>query len=219
MIWSNAQLRHEDNLSMLPRMDISDLPQRLERAGFNQAALARFMGLDPASLSKTIKGQRQLKANELVKIEEFFASNGGGEGEASVTPMAPRRRTPQARIPVYGYAAAGGEERIAFNSGQVVDWLDPPPMWNGTGDLIAIRILGDSMEPRLFAGEMVLAQVGLPPARDRDCVIEMADGSALVKTYKGQRDGQVFAHQFNPDRQVAIPATQVRALHAIIWRR
>ena len=219
MIWSNAQLRHEDNLSMLPRMDISDLPQRLERAGFNQAALARFMGLDPASLSKTIKGQRQLKAQELMRIEEFFASNGGTEQDGGVTQLAPRRRTPQARIPVYGYAAAGGEERIALNPGQVADWIDPPPTRNGTGDLIAIRVLGDSMEPRLFAGEMVLAQVGLPPARDRDCLVELVDGSAVVKTYRGQKDGQVFLHQFNPDQQVSFSATKVKALHAIIWRR
>ncbi|PIB96491.1 S24 family peptidase [Caulobacter sp. X] len=204
---------------MLPRMDISDLPQRLERAGFNQAALARFMGLDPASLSKTIKGQRQLKAHEWAKIEEFFASNGGGETEGSVTAMAPRRRTPQSRIPVYGYAATGDDDRIAFAAGQVVDWLDPPPTWNGTGDLIAIRVLGDSMEPRLFTGEMVLAQVGLPPARDRDCIVEFLDGTALVKTYQGQKDGHVFLRQFNPDKQVALQATQVKALHAIIWRR
>ena len=203
---------------MLPRMDISDLPERLRLAGLNQAALSRYMGMDPSSLTKTIKGDRQLKAHELLKIEEFFAQADTPMG-ATVTPLARRRTTPPTRIPVYGYAAAGGEERIVFNPGQVIDWIDPPPLWNGTGDLLAIRILGDSMEPRLFAGEMVVAQIGLPPARDRDCVIEFADGSALVKTYKGQKDGQVFAHQYNPDKEIRVAATSVRAVHSIIWRR
>lgn len=206
---------------MLPRMDVSDLPDRLRRAGLNQAALSRFIPLDPSSLTKTISGKRQLKAHELLRIEEFFATNGGADAQdaASVTSMASRRKSPQARICVFGYRLSPASDRVSLDQAHVIDWIDPPPTWNGAGDLIGIRVPGDDMEPRLFAGEMVIAQLGLPPTRDRDCVIEFADGTAVVKTYKGQKDGQVFAHQFQPDQQVAIPATQVKAIHAVIWRR
>lgn len=204
---------------MLPRMDVADLPERLRRAGLNQAALARFIPLDPSSLTKTIKGERQLKANELLRIEEFFATNGEGDREASITPMAPRRKAPQARISIFGYRPTGASDRVSLDPAHVVDWIDPPPTWNGAGDLIGIRVPGDDMEPRLFAGEMVIAQLGLPPTRDRDCIIEFTDGTATVKTYRGQKDGQVFAHQFQPDQQVALAATKVKAIHAVIWRR
>lgn len=196
-------------------MDLKDIPERLKAAGRSQAELAAHLNLDPSSMTKTIKGTRRLKADELLKIEAFFEDGPDGNVEL----MAPRRRAAPRRIPVYGYAAAGGEDRIVMNPGQVIDWIEPPPLWNGLGDLVAIRVLGDSMEPRLFSGEMVVAQIGLPPARDRDCIIEMGDGSALVKTYKGQKDGHVFAHQYNPDKGLSIDATGVKALHAIIWRR
>lgn len=204
---------------MLWGMDISNLPQRLRDAGRNQAELARYLNMDPSSLTKTIKGNRVLKADELRKIEAFFAGEAVDDRADNVEHIATRRRSGPRRIPVYGYAAAGGEDRIAFNGGQVIDWIDPPPLWSGTGELLAARVLGDSMEPRLFSGEMVIAQHGLPPRRDQDCIIEMQDGSALVKTYKGQREAKVFAHQWNPGKEIVIEGASVRALHAVIWRR
>lgn len=203
---------------MVAVMDLSDIPGRLQRAGRTQAELARYLHLDPSSLTKTIKGVRRLKADELIRMEEFFSGE-MPQGDAMVETLAARRPQGPRRIPVFGYAAAGGEELIAFNSSQVVDWIDPPPLWNGAGDLIAVRVIGDSMEPRLFSGEMVVAQVGLPPQRDRDCVIEFQDGSGLLKTYRGQKDGRVFAHQWNPDKELSVDGSSVKAIHAVIWRR
>lgn len=198
---------------MLAVVDPKDIPDRLARAGRNQSELARFLALDPSSLTKTIKGVRRLKADELVKIEEFF----GSDGYEGVTSTSSRR--PQRRIPVYGYAAAGGEERIAFNTGQIIDYIDPPPLWNGAGDLVGLRILGDSMVPRLFEGELVIAQINLPPLRNQDCVIEMADGTALVKTYKGATERSIQAEQWNPQKALAVDKARAKAVHAIIWRR
>ena len=42
-----------------------------------------------------------------------------------------------------------------------------------------MRVIGSSMEPRLFQGELVIAQLHLAPVRDRDCLVELNDGSAL----------------------------------------
>ncbi len=198
-------------------MNPGDLPSRLKRAGRSQAELARHLRLDPSSLTKTIKGQRVLKADEMMAIEAFFES-APSDPNAPID-LASRRRSGQRRIPVYGYAAAGGDDRIAYADGRVIEWIDPPPLWSGAGDLIAVRVVGVSMEPRLFEGEMVVAQLALPPARNRDCLIEMQDGSALVKTYATQKDGFVFCHQWNPDKEVRLKTDDVKALHAIIWRR
>ncbi|TCS14565.1 S24 family peptidase [Caulobacter sp. BK020] len=202
---------------MLYRMDISDLPERLRRIGKKQADLSRFTGIDPSSLTKTINGTRQLKADELLKIEEFFSTS-GATSETPVANLAGRRRAPQTRVPVYGYAAPQGDEHISFSPDKIIDWIDPPPFWSGAGDLVAVRALGDSMEPRLFAGEIAIAHIGLSPGRGRDCLIEFTDGTVQIKVYKSQKDGQVFVQQFNPDRLISIPATKVRALHAITWR-
>lgn len=198
---------------MLAVVDPKDIPDRLSRAGRNQSELARFLSLDPSSLTKTIKGSRQLKASELLKIEEFFGSDG------YEAPISTASRRPQKRIPIYGYAAGGGEEYIAFNAGQIIDFMEPPPLWNGAGDLVGLRILGESMVPRLFAGELVIAQLNLPPLRGQDCIIEMTDGSALVKTYRSATQRTIETEQWNPPKPVNVDRARIKGVHAVIWRR
>lgn len=202
---------------MLAAMEISEIPSRLRALKRSQADLAKHLNLDPSSLTKTLKGERRLKADELLKIEQYFGE--ALDRGATVETLSTRRPTAPRRIPVYGYAAAGGEERIAINAGQVIDWVDAPPLWNGLGDLIVVRVIGDSMEPRYFAGEAVVVHVGLPPGRGQDCLIEFHDGSAVIKNYRGQRDGVVFAWQYNPprdqDNELRFDGASVKAIHAV----
>ena len=209
-------MRRVDILSIMPPMpDLNDLPERLRRAGRTQAELARYIRLDPSSLTKTIKGERQLKADEMLAIEEFLNLPAGGSTNG--LDERPRAARPQ-RVPVYGYAAAG-EDAFIFNDGRVLDTIDPPPGIRGVGEIFAVRVIGSSMEPRLFPGEMVIAQHGLPPGREQDCVVEFMDGSGVVKMFAGRRDGRIYCRQLNPDKLVDWPVDQVKALHAVIWRR
>ena len=57
---------------MLAAMKLDEIPARLRQKGRSQSDLARHLQLDPSSLTKTIKGERRLKADELLKIEAFF---------------------------------------------------------------------------------------------------------------------------------------------------
>lgn len=75
------------------------------------------------------------------------------------------------------------------------------------------------MQPRLFAGEIVFAQLGLPPAERADCVVEFYDGTAMVKTYLRERDGTLFLRHWDPAEEVRVPGVQVKARHAVVWRR
>lgn len=216
VIWAIEQAPRTDNLSNFLGMDPSEIPDRLRRAGKSQSDLARWLNLDPSSLTKTIKGLRRLKADELFKIEAFFdqapePSRGVGEG-APARWRAPTTR----RIPIYGYAAAGGDgERVALATGQVIDWIELPPLWQGSGEFFGVRVLGDSMEPRYHAGEIAVARAGLPPRRDADVIAEFNNDTALLKTYKGARDGRVFLQQWNPEKSLDFDASSVRALHSV----
>lgn len=195
-------------------MDLSDIPARLRMMRRSQADLARHLQLDPSSLTKTLKGDRRVQPAEVIKIEEYF---GERLDVTRTAPVTPRRKATPAKIPVYGYAAAGDGERIAYTDNQVIDYLDPPPFWRGGDDLVYVRLVGDSMEPRYFSGEIVPVRLNLPPAKGQDCLIEFHDDTAMVKTYQGQRDGQVFCEQYNERRGLNFQATSVRALHTI-WK-
>jgi len=200
--------------STIHAMEISDIPGRLRLINRSQADLARHLKLDPSSLTKTLAGKRRVQPAEVIEIEQFF-----GE-KLSVTltaPVTPRRRTSPARIPVYGYAAAGAEDRVAYADNQVIDWLEPPPFWRGGDDLAYIRLVGESMEPRYFSGEIVPVRLNIPPAKGQDCLLEFTDHTAMVKTYQGQRDGKVWAEQYNERRTLSYEASNVRMLHTI-WK-
>lgn len=195
-------------------MELSDIPTRLKLMRRSQADLARHLKLDPSSLTKTIKGDRRVQPAEVIEIEKFF----GEKLSVTVTaPEQPRRRAAPTKIPVYGYAAGSDGDRIAYADNQIIDYLDPPPFWRGGEDLAYVRLTGESMWPRYFSGEIVPVRLHLPPGRGQDCLIEFNDDTALVKTYQGQKDGRVFAEQYNEQKTLSFDASSVRALHTI-WK-
>lgn len=195
-------------------MDVSDIKLRLGQMQKRQADLARYLDLDPSSLTKTLKGERRFQPHEARALEQFFGEKITGLDD--IAPVALRHTRPR-KIPLFGYAAAGGGDRIAYADDRVLDWLDPPPFWTAQWDLVYVRITGESMEPRIHSGEIVPVRIGFPPASNDDCLIEFNDSTALVKTYKGQRDNRVHAWQYQPAGAVDFDATSVRALHTI-WR-
>lgn len=190
---------------MLHSMKGTDVRSRLDRAGRSQSSLARHLNKTVHAVGRLVRSERELTPSEAAQIEAFF-------GDAA--PAAPAIE----RIPVYGYVAGGGLDHIALGSDQVLDYLEVPAGLT-RGNPIALRVAGDSMEPRLFSGETVIVGVGVAPARNGDCVVEYRDGSAVVKQYRGQRDGKVFLYQYNPEREFPVEASSVKAVHAVLFRR
>lgn len=185
-----------------------DIKARLRAAGRTQNDLADKLNMSATALSRIIKDQRKdVGAKEIQAIEAALLELEGA------TPR------PAGLIPLLGYAAAGGDDRISWSFDHAIDWVQAPPVRDGSRDIVGIRISGDSMEPRLFSGETIYVGLGLQPARGGDSVIEFVDGTALVKSYNGRRDGYVFARQYNPDKELRFNETAIRAVHAVIWRR
>ncbi|WP_303713619.1 S24 family peptidase [Brevundimonas naejangsanensis] len=157
------------------------------------------------AVGRLVRSERELTPSEVAQIEAFF-------GDA--VPAEPAIE----RIPVFGYVAGSDGDRIALGSDHVLDYLEVPAGLT-RGSPIALRVVGDSMEPRLFSGETVIVGVGVSPARYGDCVVEYRDGSGMVKQYRGQRDGKVYLYQYNPEREFPVDASSVKAVHAVLFRR
>ena len=184
----------------------ADIKRRLRESGRSQVALGKFLGVTKDSVGRLVNETRKIEADERDRITAFFAGEPSEPSPAFV------------RLDVYGYAAAGGDDRVAIAEDRVVDRIEVP-VGMVRGDAFAIRVAGDSMEPRLYSGEIVIVARNMAPTRNGDCVVETKDGSAVVKQYRGQRDGVVFLHQYNPDKEVRIKADDVRAVHAVLYRR
>jgi phage repressor protein C with HTH and peptisase S24 domain len=205
VIRAQTQYQNVAFFAMTGGMKPPEIRARLERSGRSQIALGRYIGKSKDSVSRLVKGERGLDVEEAEKIAEFFGDD-----------VEPRAQFTQ--IPVYGYAAAGGDDHISIAGDLVLDRIEVP-LGLTRGAAIAIRVAGDSMEPRLYSGELVIVGLGVPPTRNGDCVVELRDGSAIVKLYKGQRDGAVFLAQLNPAQEVRIDASKVKAIHAVLYRR
>lgn len=208
-------------MSNLALMEPKDIPPALDAVGKKQADLGRFIPLDPQRLSKSVHGKRRFTVQEMRRVEEFFEA---AKSPGGIERLSAHRSAGATRIPVYGLAAPAPEEHgfsepsIAFDASRIVDWITTPASHAVAGDLVAMRMPGIEMEPRIFQGELVVAQLNMPAERDRDCMVELMNGSALLRTFKGIRDGRVHFEIWNPHKQQHISATKVRAIHAVLFR-
>ena len=186
--------------------DVAEQISTMPRGARTRAAAA--LSMDYAYLSRKLKTDDDLTTGQALRWDEFAAGDGGVQ-----PPEAPR-----SRLPFFGYAAASEGDRVSLNPGQIIDWVELPFALPPGGEYFGVVVAGDSMEPRLYSGERIVVRRNSTPVRDRDVVIEFGDGSGVVKTYRGQRNGRVYAHQLNEDKLLDWDAATVKAIHNVFMR-
>ena len=96
------------------------------------------------------------------------------------------------RIPVYGKVAAGYNYEAIEN---VLGYEEIPSSWDG--EYAALRVKGDSMEPRILDGDTLIVRIQ-DDAESGDVVIAIVNGNeATVKKLIKHQDGIVL-QPFNP---------------------
>ncbi|HEY3694096.1 S24 family peptidase [Phenylobacterium sp.] len=191
-------------------LDWQSVAQRLEGTDRGtRTRLAERLKMDRSQLARTLKKGGPLRVDQLQVVEAFLTDAQNDNPNAG--DWADRMR-----VPLYGFAAGSDGERFALNDGQILDMVDLPRGMSLKGEFFVVQAIGSSMEPRIWPGERKLVQRGVPPGRDQDAILEFHDGTAVLKTYKRERDGQVFVAQYNPEKEVRYDASSVRAIHAIL---
>jgi len=123
-------------------------------------------------------------------------------------------------MPVYGHAR-GGEDGFFEMNGQVVDRVPWPPELENVPDAYAVYVVGDSMEPRYFPGEIVYVHPTKPVRKDDFVVVqievdERGPPLGFVKRFLRYTSTDLILTQFNPKEEVRFPRAQVRSVHRII---
>ena len=123
-------------------------------------------------------------------------------------------------IPAYGQAVGGKDGEFILNGNRIVDVLAPPSL-QGVPDAYAVYVVGDSMEPRYFAGEAVFVNPRLPVRRGDFVVAQIAveDGEpphAYVKRFVARDARMLRLEQFNPKKTLEFPVGRVISVHRII---
>jgi repressor LexA len=156
-------------------------------AGMTPSEVVRELNIAAGSVTKWKQGTLPSKRS-LQKLAEYFSV----EPEMLFSPRA------SVRIAVRGDVAAGQPIEALTN---IEDYEEIPASWLLTGDYAALRIYGDSMQPRMMAGDVVIVRVQ-PTAENGDIVVVLLDedGEARATCKRFSRDANgVTLSSFNPD--------------------
>lgn len=158
--------------------------------------LARRLRVRVQSVQQWESGQTQPKSARLPDIARalnctvHFLTADEAEDEPLLT-------VPPRKIPVVGTAQLGADgfwTEYGHPVGSGDGYLDMP-----SNDLnaYAVKVVGDSMYPRIRSGEFVLCEPNHTYGPGDEVLVVTTDGRSMVKEFLYQRDGQVVLHSVN----------------------
>lgn len=155
-----------------------------------QSELAKKLGVATSTVGMYERAQREPDFETLEKIAICFGVNmntllGNNSGEKSVSGT---------KIPVLGKVAAGIPITAVEN---ILDYEEISSETAASGEFVALKIQGSSMEPRMYDGDVVIVRVQ-SSVENGEIAVVMVDGSeATVKKIQFHPNG-IFLKPFNP---------------------
>ena len=176
---------------MKTNREVVELVKKLtEEQNMSMSELSRRVGIAKSAISRYFNGTRELPLN---KIGDF----------ASVLHTTPdyllgieyEPQTPQGlKIPVLGTVAAG----IPISAVEdILDYEEVPQSWENQGEFFGLRIKGDSMEPRMENGDVVIVKQQ-PDANSGDTVIVLVNGDDATCKRLQKTDNGIMLVSTNP---------------------
>ena len=166
------------------------LKQLRNEKKINQRELANFLKVAPSTISMYESGQREPNFEVLESLADFFNVDLNyllGKSDKTTKLIIEDSQPPQGlKIPVLGTVAAG----IPISAVEdILDYEEIDPSWKSQGEFFALRIKGDSMQPKIDDGDVVIVRQQ-SDANSGDTVIALVNGDdatckKLQKTENG----------------------------------
>lgn len=168
--------------------------------GLTQKEIAEHLGISRQAYANYEAGNREPDINTLKLLSEYF--------EVSIDVLLENTSKVKkgVKIPVYGNVAAG----IPLEAITDIDeWEEISEDVAATGEYIALRINGDSMEPRMSRGDVVIVRLQ-PDVENGDMAIVLINGGeATCKKIQKTPDGillmsinTAYAPMFYSNKQI-----------------
>jgi transcriptional regulator with XRE-family HTH domain len=211
----------------IPKMDTNWFLEALDKAGLSQADLARHLTLAPSAVSRMLRGERQMKLSEAVKVAQFLGvtqeevlAHASDESAPPPAEHGRRGRPPrstsstlsvrQDAIPIRGITPAG----TAAN--EPVGYTTRPSNLTGVRDAYAMYMVGEALSPRYEQGWLLHVNPHKPATRGRDVVVIKRDGVILIKQFVGWEDDTLVLRQLHPSETTRLPRDEVVECHLIV---
>lgn len=123
-------------------------------------------------------------------------------------------------LPVLG-VVAGGDDAFFELNGQVVEMTRRPPKLGSVKGAYALYVTGDSCAPRYHNGEMVWVHPQRPAQQGQWVVVQMLapEGEApkaLIGQLRRRTAHKIIVYKPGLDRDVDLPAPEVKSIHVIV---
>jgi phage repressor protein C with HTH and peptisase S24 domain len=195
--------------------------------GLSASGLAKAAGLDPTTFNPSKRtmpdGRARWPSTEsLAKVlnatgaslEAFTALVTGARALASNI-----QRTTSRRVPLIGFAQAGGDgffDDGGYPVGGSWDEVSLPEI--GDPNAYALEISGDSMEPVFRDGDMVIVSPSAPIRRGDRVVVRTIEGQVMAKQLARRSARRVELRSLNPAHpDYNFDLIDVTWIHRIVW--
>ena len=174
------------------------LKQLRNEKKINQRELANFLKVAPSTISMYESGQREPNFEVLESLADFFNVDLNyllGKSDKTTKLMIEDSQPPQGlKIPVLGTVAAG----IPISAVEdILDYEEVPLSWENQGEFFGLRIKGDSMEPRMESGDVVIVKQQ-SDANSGDTVIVLVNGDDATCKKLQKTDNGIMLVSTNP---------------------
>ena len=164
------------------------------RAGFpTQAELAKILYVNQTAVSQWERGVTTPSPQILVRLANMYGVS------TDYLLGVEKPGTTGVRIPVLGDVAAGIPIEAITD---ILDYEEINAAMASTGDFFGLRIRGDSMEPRIQDGDVVIVRKQEDVTTGDTAVVLINGDSATVKKVKKEPDGGIRLVPNNPAYEV-----------------
>ena len=162
----------------------------------NQRELAKFLKVAPSTISMYESGHREPNFEILEILADFFNIDMNyllGKTDKT-TKLIIENESNGFKIPVLGNVAAG----IPISAVEdILDYEEVPISWQNQGEFFALRIKGDSMQPKIDNGDVVIVKQQ-SDSNSGDTVIALVNGGDATCKRLEKTDNGIMLVSTNP---------------------
>lgn len=170
------------------------LQELMDYLGVNATEFGKMTGIPKSSISMYLSGQRIMKSDRIGIISEKFGIDPAWLMDRDVPMRQSVKESDVIEVPIYGKVAAGNGV-CAYED--VSGYVTVSRKLASTGDIFALRITGDSMQPRIADGDVVIVRKQ-SDADNGDTVIALVNGDDAICKRLRKYDGGIMLLSNNP---------------------
>lgn len=166
-----------------------NLKKYLKLYNVSRMQLSESLGISYSTVSDWINGNAYPRIDKIEMMANYFGINKSDLVEENYN-----NETSALKIPVLGNVAAG----IPISAVEdILDYEEVPISWQSQGDFFALRIKGDSMQPKIDDDDVVIVRQQ-SDANNGDTVIALVNGDDATCKQLQKTDNGIMLVSTNP---------------------